>query len=46
VRAAGQVTLPGNAPFEVDGSGTPWALRTFGAIFVEVGVDPELSPPF
>jgi xanthine dehydrogenase YagR molybdenum-binding subunit len=25
------------------GKGTPYAMRTFGAIFVEVGVDPELG---
>ena len=26
-----------------DGEGTPYAMRTFGAVFVEVGVDPELG---
>lgn len=39
----GAFTLPGNVPFEGDGKGTPYAMRTFGAIFVEVGVDPELG---
>ncbi|HET8728102.1 MAG TPA: molybdopterin cofactor-binding domain-containing protein, partial [Alphaproteobacteria bacterium] len=39
----GRFALPGNAPFEGDGSGTPYAMRTFGAIFVEVGVDPDLG---
>jgi xanthine dehydrogenase YagR molybdenum-binding subunit len=39
----GTFALPNDAPFEADGKGTPYAIRTFGAIFVEVGVDPELG---
>jgi xanthine dehydrogenase YagR molybdenum-binding subunit len=39
----GAFALPGEAPFEADGKGTPFAMRTFGAVFVEVGVDPELG---
>ncbi len=39
----GTFALANNAPFEGDGKGTPYAMRTFGAIFVEVGVDPELG---
>jgi xanthine dehydrogenase YagR molybdenum-binding subunit len=30
-------------PFEGDGGKGPYAMKTFGAIFVEVGVDPELG---
>jgi xanthine dehydrogenase YagR molybdenum-binding subunit len=39
----GTFALPGGALFEGDGKGTPYAMRTFGVIFVEVGVDPELG---
>jgi xanthine dehydrogenase YagR molybdenum-binding subunit len=39
----GVFTLPNNAGFEGSGVGTPYAMRTFGAVFVEVGVDPELG---
>jgi xanthine dehydrogenase YagR molybdenum-binding subunit len=39
----GRFALPDNAPFNADGEGTPYAMRTFGAVFVEVGVDPELG---
>ena len=39
----GRFALPNDAPFEGDGKGTPYAMRTFGAIFVEVGVDPALG---
>lgn len=41
--AEGRVALPGDAPFEADGKGTPYAMRTFGAVFV--AVDPELGLP-
>ncbi|MGF6612734.1 xanthine dehydrogenase YagR molybdenum-binding subunit [Paraburkholderia sp. WSM4175] len=41
--ADGAFTLPGGASFSADGDGTPYAMRTWGAIFVEVGVDPELG---
>ena len=41
--AEGRFALPGDAPFEADGKGTPYAMRTFGAVFVEVAVDPELG---
>jgi xanthine dehydrogenase YagR molybdenum-binding subunit len=39
----GTFALPGGALFEADGKGTPYAMRTFGAIFVEVGVDAALG---
>jgi xanthine dehydrogenase YagR molybdenum-binding subunit len=39
----GQVSLPKNAPFNADGADTPYAMRTWGAVFVEIGVDPELG---
>lgn len=39
----GGFSLPGNVGFEEGGHGTPYAIRTFGAIFVEVAVDPELG---
>jgi xanthine dehydrogenase YagR molybdenum-binding subunit len=39
----GNFTLPEDKPFSSDGAGTPWAMRTWGAIFVEVGVDRELG---
>ncbi len=41
--ADGEITLPGNVPFDDSGHATPYAMRTFGAIFVEVAVDPELG---
>jgi len=50
LRAAGQAAAsatgrfaPGDAPMETDGESTPYAMRTWGAVFVEVGVDPELG---
>lgn len=43
IAADGAFELPGGAPFSADGEGTPYAMRTWGAIFVEVGVDPELG---
>jgi xanthine dehydrogenase YagR molybdenum-binding subunit len=43
VSATGSFTLPGGAPFNADGANTPHAMRTWGAIFIEVGVDPELG---
>lgn len=39
----GDFGLPGGAMFEVHGGLTPFAMRSFGAVFVEVGVDPELG---
>lgn len=39
----GEFGLPDGAFFEVHGGLTPYAMRTFGAIFVEVGVDPALG---
>lgn len=39
----GRFTLPGNAPFNADGAGTPHAMKTWGAIFLEVGVDPDFG---
>lgn len=39
----GTFALPGGAAFNQDGAGTPYALRTWGVIFVEVGVDPDFG---
>lgn len=39
----GTFALPGGAGFNQDGAGTPYALRTWGVIFVEVGVDPDFG---
>jgi xanthine dehydrogenase YagR molybdenum-binding subunit len=41
--AEGEFKLPDDAQFSLDGSGTPYAMRTWGAVFIEVGVDPELG---
>jgi xanthine dehydrogenase YagR molybdenum-binding subunit len=37
----GKITFPGT--FNADGAGTPHAMRTWGGVFVEIGVDPELG---
>ena len=39
----GTYELPGGAMFNGDGEGTPYAMRTWGAVFVEVGVDPDFG---
>jgi xanthine dehydrogenase YagR molybdenum-binding subunit len=39
----GTFALPNNAPFNADGADTPHAMRTWGAIFVEIGVDPDFG---
>ena len=39
----GTFALPGGAQFTQDGAGTPYAMRTWGVIFVEVGVDPDFG---
>jgi xanthine dehydrogenase YagR molybdenum-binding subunit len=39
----GSFALPGGAQMNGDGEGTPYAMRTWGAIFVEVGVDPDFG---
>ena len=39
----GTYELPGGAQFNGDGEGTPYAMRTWGVIFVEVGVDPDFG---
>jgi xanthine dehydrogenase YagR molybdenum-binding subunit len=39
----GEFALPSNAPASLNGSGTPWAMQTWGANFVEVGVDRDLG---
>ena len=41
--ADGSFTLPGGAPIDFDGGDGEYAMRTFGAVFVEVGVDPDLG---
>ncbi len=38
----GEFAVPGGS-FNGDGQGTPYAMRTWGAIFVEVGVDPDFG---
>lgn len=38
-----QFTLPDNQAFNVDGAGTPYAMRTWGAVFLEIGVDPDFG---
>jgi xanthine dehydrogenase YagR molybdenum-binding subunit len=39
----GAFALPNNVPFDGNGAATPYAMRTFGVVFVEVGVDLELG---
>ncbi|MGH2821651.1 MAG: xanthine dehydrogenase family protein molybdopterin-binding subunit [Thermoleophilaceae bacterium] len=39
----GAFALPNGAEVSENGAGTPYAMRTWGAIFVEVGVDPDLG---
>jgi xanthine dehydrogenase YagR molybdenum-binding subunit len=39
----GTFALPGGAAFSEGGTGTPYAMRTWGVIFVEVGVDPDFG---
>ena len=39
----GSFELPGGAGFNADGAGTPYAIRTWGVIFTEVGVDPDFG---
>ena len=43
ISAEGSFTLPGDAPIDFDGGDGEYAMRTFGAVFVEVGVDPDLG---
>ena len=37
----GKMAFPGT--FSADGAGTPYAMRTWGGVFLEIGVDPELG---
>jgi xanthine dehydrogenase YagR molybdenum-binding subunit len=37
----GRISFPNT--FNADGAGTPYAMRTWGAVFLEIGVDPELG---
>ena len=39
----GSFGLPGGAPIDVGGGDSGYAIRSFGAVFVEVAVDPELG---
>ena len=39
----GKITLPDDAPASFNGAGTPYAMQTWGATFVEVGVDRDLG---
>jgi xanthine dehydrogenase YagR molybdenum-binding subunit len=39
----GEFRLPNNAAFEANGVGTTNSMKTFGAVFVEVAVDPALG---
>jgi len=43
VEGHGDFKLPGEAPFDADGAAEQVAMKTWGAIFLEVGVDPELG---
>lgn len=43
VSAEGHFTLPGGAPLDADGGTGEYAMRSFGTVFVEVGVDPGLG---
>jgi xanthine dehydrogenase YagR molybdenum-binding subunit len=43
MREAGMDEIVGSGKFDPTESGSGLALRTFGAVFVEVGVDPELG---
>jgi len=43
ITSEGSFTLPGGAPIDFDGGDGEYAMRTFGAVFVEVGVDPDLG---
>jgi xanthine dehydrogenase YagR molybdenum-binding subunit len=40
----GKFTLP-TTPFNTDGAGTPYAMKTWGAIFLEVGIEPDFADP-
>jgi xanthine dehydrogenase YagR molybdenum-binding subunit len=35
--------LPKDLPLNADGADTPHAMRTWGAVFVEIGVDPDFG---
>lgn len=39
----GKFTLPKDAPFDADGEADEKAMRTWGALFLEVGVDPDFG---
>ncbi|MBV8535324.1 MAG: xanthine dehydrogenase family protein molybdopterin-binding subunit [Alphaproteobacteria bacterium] len=39
----GKFGFSNNAPASLNGSGTPWAMQSWGANFVEVGVDRDLG---
>jgi xanthine dehydrogenase YagR molybdenum-binding subunit len=39
----GRFALPDKAPASLNGAGTPWAMQTWGANFLEVGVDRDLG---
>lgn len=41
--AHGAFLPPGGQPFDADGGAGEHAIRTFGAVFVEVAVDPDLG---
>ncbi|MEO3432963.1 xanthine dehydrogenase family protein molybdopterin-binding subunit [Inquilinus sp. CAU 1745] len=43
MRAAGVAEVTGIGSFDPGSHGAGYAMRTFGAVFVEVGVDPELG---
>ena len=43
MREAGTKEIVGSGKFDPEETGNGLALRTFGAVFVEVGVDPELG---
>lgn len=43
ISAQGSSMPPGGQPMDIDGGESGYAMRTFGAVFVEVGVDPDLG---
>jgi len=43
ITGVGKFDFPNGAPASMNGSGTPYAMQTWGANFVEIGVDRDLG---
>lgn len=43
VMGDGVFKVPTGEAMSIDGAGSPWAMRTWGTVFVEVGVDRDLG---